>query len=90
MEEDSIMRRMYKQIVQDKKSSPEYSRALNKYSILKETFSGKLSKKQKRELNVLLDLRNNMNEIEYQEFFIEGFSLASQIMIEVLYKRKKK
>lgn len=83
MEEESKIAQLYYQLGEEKQSSPKYKVKQEKYIRQKGKFEKLLNKHQKKEFQKVIDLINDMNSQEIEEFFIEGFKLATKIMTEV-------
>lgn len=69
-------------------STPQYSEMLSKYTELREELNQSLTKEQKEKLDILEELERNMNTEDNQQVFVEGFSVATKLIMESLNKDK--
>ena len=89
MPKEGAIIELYNQVQMNKTNSPIYKR-LNRNCIeQRENFEKELTERQKEELEQLLRAREDRDEQEVQEYFIDGFKIAIQIMTEVFYKEEK-
>ena len=86
MEQPSALQELYEKIEQDKETNAEYNRIRRKSIELRDIIDKRLQEDQKEELDQLITYKNDMANEECKDYFIEGFSLATRLMIEVLYK----
>lgn len=89
MENKSTILELYAKVQQDKETNTEYKRLLRKSIELRSLIDQNLTKEQKDDLDKLMTLKNDMSEQECQDFFCEGFKLATNLMIETLYNEKE-
>lgn len=89
MKKKQAILELFNNINAEKQNSSEYDTLLKEFNILREKFDKQLCNNPKEDLQRLIDLTKDMTLIEKQEFFIEGFSLATKLMTEVFYKEPK-
>ena len=89
MKKKEAIIKLFNNINAEKENSSEYNTLLKEFNILREKFDKQLWTDPKEELRRLVDLTKDMAVIEKQEFFIEGFTLATKLMTEVFYKEPK-
>lgn len=69
-------------------STPQYSEMLSSYTELREELEQSLTEEQKEKLQILEELQHNMNTEDNQQVFVEGFSVATKLIMESLNKDK--
>lgn len=77
---------MYEKFERYKSNSKEYDIELRKFNVLTQELYNIMNKEQKKKLNLLLQVRNDMETIETKDYFIGGFKKASRLMADVFYK----
>ena len=88
MEQQNALIELFERIEQDKETNHEYKRLQRKSIELREIIDKRLQEDQKEELNTLMTLKNDMTSEECKDYFIEGFSLATRLMIAVFYHKE--
>ena len=86
MPNESIIEELYSKIVQEDEPSIEYEKERRKNIKLRDNFEPTLTEDQKEQLNILIENRSVMEDIECKDYFSKGFKTAVKIMIEVFYK----
>lgn len=86
MEQPSALLELYERIEQDKSTNAEYNRIRRKSIELRDIINKRLEQDQREQLDQLMTYKNDMANEECKDYFIEGFSLATRLMIEVFYK----
>lgn len=89
MEQDSVVIALYEKTEQEKKNSSEYTLILQEFNELRQKFDSNINEEQQKELQTLLYLYGEMDTIESQEYFKEGFSKGVKLMMEILCNEKK-
>ena len=69
-------------------SSKEYKEQISKFNILRDQFNKEITSEQQAELNILLQIKTDMEITTARDFFVEGFKVATKLMAEVLYKKE--
>ena len=88
MEQQDALIELFEKIEQDKGTNREYKRLHRKSIELREIIDKRLQDDQKEELNTLMTLKNDMASEECKNYFIEGFSLATRLMIALFYHKE--
>ena len=65
----------------------KYSKALSKYTSLQEELMHLVDKETFSRIDNVLDCMNELSDIENEESFIEGFSLAISLLLEALSEK---
>ena len=65
---------------------PKYSKTLSKCTSLQEELMCLVDKETFSRIDNVLDCMNELSDIEAEEAFIEGFSLAISLLLEALSK----
>lgn len=86
MPNESIIEELYRKMVQEEEPSTEYKKEKNRNTQLREQLEMTLTDKQKEQLNILIESRILMEDIECKDYFSKGFKIAVKIMTEVFYK----
>ena len=83
---ESIIEEIYRRVVQEEEPSTEYKKEKSKNTQLRDELEMTLTDKQKEQLNILIESRLVMEDIECKDYFNKGFKIAVKIMTEVFYK----
>ena len=83
---ESIIEEIYRRVVQEEEPSTEYKKEKNKNTQLRDELEMTLTDKQKEQLNILIESRIVMEDIDCKDYFSKGFKIAVKIMTEVFYK----
>ena len=86
MPNESIIEALYKKMVQEDEPSTEYNKERRKNIELRDELESTLNEEQKEQLNILIESRLVMEDIECKDYFSKGFKIAVKIMTEVFYK----
>lgn len=86
-EQESIILKLYEQTENEISNSKDYAELLHKYNILNEKFHKGILPKEQEELTELLQYKTDMESIATRDYFIEGFNVATKLMIEAIYKK---
>ncbi len=84
---ESIIEEIYRRVVQEEEPSTEYKKEKNKNTQLRDELEMTLTDKQKEQLNILIESRIVMEDIDCKDYFSKGFKIAVKIMTEVFYKQ---
>lgn len=85
MESRESILKLYKDFVSlSMENTPPYSEMLSSYNEIREELNSTLTEEQKQKLEVLEKLQDDMNEEEDKQAFVEGFSLATRLLLEAL------
>lgn len=84
---ESIIEEIYRRVVQEEEPSTEYKKEKSKNTQLRDELEMTLTDKQKEQLNILIESRLVMEDIECKDYFSKGFKIAVKIMTEVFYKQ---
>lgn len=87
-EQESIILALYEKTEQEMSSSKEYKEQISKFNILRDQFNKEITSEQQAELNILLQIKTDMEITTARDFFVEGFKVATKLMAEVLYKKE--
>lgn len=79
---------LYELVEMYKDSPPKYKKLLREFNEARAEFEKKLNEEQKKELANLLPLLSNAHGQEMEEYFVEGFSLATRLITEAFYKEE--
>lgn len=88
MEQSSTLIKLYEIIEQNKETNAEFKRILRKFIELRDTIDKELQEDQRNDLDKLMTYKNDMATEECKDYFINGFTLATRLMIEVLYNNR--
>ena len=86
MPKESIIEELYNRMVQEEEPSTEYKKEKSRNTQLRDELEMTLTDKQKEQLNILIESRTVMEDIDCKEYFSKGFKIAIKIMTEVFYK----
>ncbi len=86
MQNESIIEELYRKMVQEEELSTEYKKEKRKNIELRDKLESTLNEEQKEQLNILIESRILMEDIDCKEYFSKGFKIAVKIMTEVFYK----
>lgn len=81
---ESIIIDIYENVLENKEISTEYRRLRRKCIEQRDESENNLTEEQIKQLDILFEERNIMDEVELREFFIEGFKRGVKIVSEVL------
>lgn len=84
---ESIIEEIYRRVVQEEEPSTEYKKEKSKNTQLRDELEMTLTDKQKEQLNILIESRIVMEDIDCKDYFSKGFKIAVKIMTEVFYKQ---
>lgn len=84
---ESIIEEIYRRVVQEEEPSTEYKKEKSRNTQLRNELESTLTDKQKEQLNILIESRIVMEDIDCKEYFSKGFKIAVKIMTEVFYKQ---
>ena len=87
-EQESIILKLYEQTENEMSNSNDYAELLYKYNILKEKFNKGILPKEQEELTELLQYKTDMESIATRDYFVEGFKVATRLMVEAIYKKE--
>lgn len=73
---------------QEISSSKEYKEQISKFNILRDQFNKEITSEQQAELDILLQIKTDMESTTARDFFVEGFKVATRLMAEALYKKE--
>lgn len=90
MENKETILKLYDELISpDLQNTTLYGELLSKFAELKEEFDNSISEEQKKQLDILEKLLDDMNEEENRQAFVEGFSLATQLLTQGLYRKNE-
>lgn len=88
-EDESVILSLYEKTEQEMSSSKEYKEQISKFNILRDQFNKEITSEQQAELNILLQIKTDMESTTARDFFVEGFKVAIKLMTEVFHKEDK-
>lgn len=91
MEEKKTISKLYDDYIEGNiRTSKKYKEISNKFVDRIERFRDKLKKKDKKELDKIIELVFDMNEESERQTFIYGYSLGVRLTTEALYEIREK
>ena len=88
-EQESVILALYEKTEQEMSCSKEYKEQISKFNILRDQFNKEITSEQQTELNILLQIKTDMESTTARDFFVEGFKVATRLMTEVFHKEDK-
>lgn len=88
MKTRSQIKKLYYTVEQEKNTNPTYRKLITKFNESTDKLREELKPSQITQLEKILQLRNNMESEEVSDFFIEGFKMATRLIIDG-YKKEQ-
>lgn len=87
-EQENVILALYEKTEQEMSCSKEYKEQISKFNILRDQFNKEITSKQQAELDILLQIKTDMESTSTRDYFVEGFKVATRLMAEALYKKE--
>lgn len=87
MEQESAILGLFDKVEQDKSNSQKMNSLLRKFGERREKFEELLTEQQKEDLQSIIEITYDMRVLENQEYFKEGFSIATRLITEAFYNQ---
>lgn len=87
-EQESVILALYEKTEQEMSSSTEYKEQISKFNIIRDQFDKEITSEQQAELNILLQIKTDIESTTARDFFVEGFKVATRLMVEALYGKE--
>lgn len=88
MKTRSQIKKLYYTVEQEKNTNPTYRKLITKFNESADKLREELKPSQITQLEKILQIRNNMESEEVSDFFIEGFKMATSLIIDG-YKKEQ-
>lgn len=82
MKTRSQIKKLYYTVEQEKNTNSKYRKLIKKFNECADKLREELKPNQITKLDEILQIRNNMENEEVSDFFIEGFRMATSLIID--------